>query len=541
MSRARFAGKSATPGDAETDVVVVGFGAAGSCAAIEARSQGADVLLIDRFEGGGATARSGGIVYFGGGTPQQQAAGYVDDPEEMYRYLALEVRQAVDDATLRRFCEESRANLAWLEGLGVAIPASPSAPVKTSYPTDDCTLYFSGNELVPPYSVAARPAPRGHRVPGSGLTGRLLFAHLRRATLKSGAQVRSRSRARRLLTNGDGRVCGVEVATLPNAVLTTRWHRILFHLASDGAILNRRLSLASQRALDRLEARHAERWTARARRGVVLCAGGFVFNPKMMQRHAPALVASMPIGTVADDGSGIALGESVGGALAQMDRCSAWRFINPPEAFTWGILVDARGQRIGNEELYGATLGELIVERARGRAHLVIDATMAAQAREQIRRQQGARFQKLTTFVNLFLNRTSAATLAELGARCGMAPEVLVRTVETYNEIALKGGVDPFDKAQASCHPIRTPPFSAINCDIENTRFQTPCLTLGGLRVNGASGQVLRADGSPIAGLYAAGRNAVGVASHSYISGLSIADCIFSGRTAGRAAARATR
>ena len=45
-----------------TDVLVVGFGAAGACAAIEATDAGAEVLLVDRFAGGGATALSGGIV-----------------------------------------------------------------------------------------------------------------------------------------------------------------------------------------------------------------------------------------------------------------------------------------------------------------------------------------------------------------------------------------------------------------------------------------------------------------------------------------------
>ena len=48
-----------------------------------------------------------------------------------------------------------------------------------------------------------------------------------------------------------------------------------------------------------------------------------------------------------------------------------------------------------------------------------------------------------------------------------------------------------------------------------------------------AGGEVEREDGSTIPGLYAAGRNAVGIASHSYVSGLSIAGCIFSGRRAG--------
>lgn len=527
----------ATAWDAEVDVLVVGFGAAGSCAAIEARSHGAEVLVIDRFRGGGATARSGGVVYLGGGSAQQQAAGYVDDPEEMFQYLALEVGNAVDDSTLRSFCQQSLGNLKWLETLGVVFPPSPSAPAKTSYPADECTLYFSGNELVYPYSAAARPAPRGHRVPGAGLTGHLLYAHLRRATERSGAQLRYYSRARRLLTDAMGRVCGVEVVSLPASSLWTRWHSFLFHLATLGPIVSRSLSQASQRALARLEARWGRRWNARARNGVILCAGGFAFNPDMVKEHAPDFAETMPIGTVGDDGAGILLGQSAGGALRQMDRCAAWRFINPPEAFTYGILVDAEGQRICNEELYGATLGELIAERAGGRAFLVIDADMARRAREQMRRQRGATFQKLSAGINLFLNRKKATTLDQLALRCGMPGDKLAGAVEAYNSVALHGGPDAFGKAAALCQPIRTPPFYAINCDLDNSKFQTPCLTLGGLRVDGLSGQVLREDGSPVVGLYAAGRDAVGVSSHSYISGLSIADCIFSGRNAGRRAA----
>ena len=527
--------------DAETDVVIVGFGAAGSCAAIEARTHGAEVLVIERFRGGGATARSGGVVYFGGGSAQQRAAGYVDDPDEMFRYLTLEVRGATDDATVQRFCQESLANLKWLENLGGVIPASPSAPCKTSYPTDECTLYFSGNELVYPYSAAARPAPRGHRIPGAGLTGHLLYAQLRRATERSGARLRYHSQARRLLTDATGRVCGVEVVSLPRSVFLTRWHSLLLDIATLGAIVSHSLSQASQRALARLEARCGRRWTVKANRGVILCAGGFAFNLNMMKQYAPALAESMPIGTAADDGSGIVLGQSVGAAVGQMDRCAVWRFINPPEAFTYGILVNAEGQRICNEELYGATLGELIAERARGRAFLVIDAEMATKAREQMRRQPGATFQKLTAFINLRLNCRKAPTLAQLAARCGMSADVLAGAVEAYNSVALRGGPDSFGKTTVLCQPIRTPPFYAINCDLNNSRFQTPCLTLGGLRVNGSSSQVLRHDGSPIAGLYAAGRNAVGVSSHSYISGLSIADCIFSGRNAGRHAATRAR
>ena len=62
-------------------------------------------------------------------------------------------------------------------------------------------------------------------------------------------------------------------------------------------------------------------------------------------------------------------------------------------------------------------------------------------------------------------------------------------------------------------------------------------LTLGGLVVDEKTGLVRRQDGSVIDGLYAVGRSAVGLCSNSYVSGLSLADCVFSGRRAGRHAA----
>ncbi len=64
-----------------------------------------------------------------------------------------------------------------------------------------------------------------------------------------------------------------------------------------------------------------------------------------------------------------------------------------------------------------------------------------------------------------------------------------------------------------------------------------PSLSLGRLRVDETTGEVLDGCDNTIRVLYAAGRSAVGVASRSYVSGLSIADCIFSGRRAGRHAA----
>lgn len=59
-------------------------------------------------------------------------------------------------------------------------------------------------------------------------------------------------------------------------------------------------------------------------------------------------------------------------------------------------------------------------------------------------------------------------------------------------------------------------------------------MTLGGLVVDGTTGCVIDTDDKLFKGLYACGRNAAGVPSSSYVSGLSLADCVFSGRRAGR-------
>ena len=90
-----------------TDVLVVGFGAAGACAALEARESGADVLVVDRFNGGGATALSGGIIYAGSGTFVQRQAGVTDTREGMLAYLRHEVGDSVKPETLQRFVADS--------------------------------------------------------------------------------------------------------------------------------------------------------------------------------------------------------------------------------------------------------------------------------------------------------------------------------------------------------------------------------------------------------------------------------------------------
>lgn len=521
--------------DEETDVCVVGFGAAGASAAIEAKTRGARVLVADRFQGGGATRLSAGVVYFGGGTRLQKDSGYDDTPEDMFDYLALETRDAVSEATLRAFCQRSVENFEWLSSMGVPFPSSGKA-FKTSYPPDDCTLYFSGNELCSPYSEKARPAPRGHRAHGKGLTGHLIFEGLRRGAREAGVAVRAHTRAERLVVDEAGDVIGVVLAELGQKAALRAVQTAGQMLVNYGGGLSRRATQLFQKQLGRLESRTVRRFV-RAKGGVVLSAGGFVFNPEMMRQYAPDYAAcSMRLGTAGDDGRGIMIGRAVGGAIDRMERCCAWRFINPPSAWTRGVLIGPDGSRICNEELYGSKIGEYLAHEHGGRGVLVIDSNMMALSKTQLRSETMGGFQLVFGVLNDFVNHQKADTLEALAEACDVPAPRFCQTIAEYNDGAARGR-DAMGKGRESLHPIQEPPYYAINCAIDTVKFPTPCITLGGLVVDGVTARVQRDDGSVIRGLFAAGRNAVGVSSESYVSGLSVADGIFSGRNAGLYAA----
>jgi len=525
--------------DVEADVVVVGFGAAGACAALEAAAAGGTVLVLDRFGGGGATALSGGVVYAGGGTPQQRAAGVTDTPEAMFGYLRTEVGDAVPAATLREFCDGSVAMLAWLEGHGVPFEGS-LCPDKTSYPTNRHYLYYSGSELSA--VGAAPPAPRGHRTRGRGTSGGLLYARLAAAVRGTGARVLTQTAARQLVAEPGGRVTGVECRSLRDAPGWVRLtHRILHQWSVKPYLYVPKAGRVLHRPAGWLERRYARPLRVGAARGVVLAAGGFAANRPMMRSHAPTARGGLPLATPGDDGSGIRLGTEAGGATACLDRVSVWRFLSPPPALLGGVLTDRAGRRICDESRYGAALGDAIIARG-GQAWLLVDHATRAGARHQVRGST-LWFQRLQAWYLLSLGAVRAPTVAGVAARAGVDPDSLAATLAAYNSAARDPAVpDPAGKPAAARRPQDQPPYYLIDCSVRPRLFYpAPVLTLGGLVVAPESGQVLWPDGSPVGGLYAAGRTAAGLCSRSYVSGLSLADCVFSGRRAGRHAAENTQ
>ena len=520
--------------DIEADVVVVGFGAAGACAALEAAALGRSVVVLDRFDGGGATALSGGVVYAGGGTPQQRTAGVSDTAAAMFGYLRTEVGDVVPAATLREFCDGSVAMLGWLEGHDVPFEGS-LCPDKTSYPTNRHYLYYSGSEVSA--RAVAHPAPRGHRTRGRGTSGGLLFARLAAAARRAGIQVVTQTQAVRLVV-ADGRVAGVECRSLRSAPWWARIaHHALHRAARKPYLYVPKVGRLMHRPVTWLERRHGRPLLVGAARGVVIAAGGFGANRQLLRAHAPSARGGLPLATPGDDGSGMLLGAAAGGATALLDRVSVWRFLSPPPALLRGVLVDADGKRIGDESRYGAATGDEIVRRG-GRAWLFADRATIAAARRQLRGST-LWFQRLQAWYLLTFGRMTADTVAGVAAKAGVDPDGLAATVAAYNLAAkTTGAADPAGKPADQVRPQDQPPYSLIDYSVRPRLLNpAPVLTLGGLVVDHQTGQVLRADGIPIPGLYAAGRSAVGLCSRSYVSGLSIADCVFSGRRAARHAA----
>lgn len=522
----------------ECDVLVVGWGAAGACAALEAREQGAEVIIADRFHGGGASAKSGGVVYAGGGTGQQEMAGYSDSPQAMFDYLRHETQGVVSDKTLRRFCDQSRDNLSWLESKGAPYSHQVPPEGKTSYPRDGYYLYYSGNEQVPAYKGEQSPAPRGHRTVGKGHGGAILYSHLQAACRQPGIDAMTQSAVRRLVVDeSDGRVVGAEIWSLPEGSKAAQQHTRLARRAEKMQNLVPRYCDKLRRKLSQIEQQYAEPLLIRAKRGVVLSTGGFIFNRELLKQHASRYRRNFKIGATGCDGSGLRLGQSVGAAADHLGTVSAWRFINPPVCWPKGVVVNPEGKRFCNEEVYGATLGHAICEKQEGKAWLVLDKRLRKQSIKQALFGGYWWFQSIPALALMLLGVRKGKTLAELAAAAKMDATTLETDVQHYNAAIRSGDADPLGKSTDYCQSLDEGPYYAMDISVGSPIFPLGALTLGGLKVAEDDGRVQDYSAQPIPGLYAAGRTAVGIPSNLYISGLSLADCVFSGRRAGQAAA----
>jgi succinate dehydrogenase/fumarate reductase flavoprotein subunit len=469
----------------ETEVIVVGFGAAGASVAIEAARAGANVTLCEATSGnGGTSALSGGEIYLGGGggTPIQRAAGFDDRTEDLYKYLLMAGGPNVDEAKVRLYADGSLAHYEWLTAQGVEYRNSYIAERTIEPSTDDC-LIWSGSEEAWPFVNEARPAPRGHCPKFVGMGGgRYVMDVLARRVVELGVDVRYDHRALALVTDDAHRVHGLI-------------------LRAGGETL-----------------------FARARKGVVLCTGGFVMNREMVRRHAPWMLRSnFPIGTV-DDGSGIRLGVSAGGAA-----------INMAEGFRHAALVSARLAGQGNirQRARPALRKRGLLSRARVAVH-------PAATRQSHLAAGRCRVVSANGVPGAFARRDRRGwrDLGGSGARPWAARALARRDRRALQpqRRAWRGSTLSQGKTlagaarEAAVRRARLPHRSLLLFELHPGRSR-----------HLAYGRSAHRGSLVVSGLYAAGRTACGLPrwGGGYSSGMSLADATFFGRQAGAQAARA--
>ena len=287
----------------ETDVVVVGGGAAGLSAAITAAEAGADVVLIEK-QGitGGSTTRSGGKV-LAAGTSWQTKQDFEDSPEQMYDYLISFSKGLIDEDLLKLFCDNSAENLTWLEDIGMKV--KDVEPIHSS---------------LTPWRVHNSEGGGGQT---SGHGGQIMVPLNDRAE-ELGVRFVYNTSGKELITEEDGSVTGVKAETADGKQITVKG------------------------------------------KAVILATGGYASSEELMSRYQEFLPSnkntSVPAGNI---GEGLLMAEAIGARNFESEglqlvyvsyTCGVG--INEES----GLIVSASGERVVNEWSYQSHVAEALAQ-----------------------------------------------------------------------------------------------------------------------------------------------------------------------------------
>ena len=520
---------------AEFDVVVAGSGAAGMTAALAAAHRGLRVVVIEKSATfGGSTARSGGGIWIPGNEVLRRA-GIADTTEQARAYLAHvvagRVPQPRQDALLAHgpamvsfVRKHTPLEFAWVPGYADYYPEAPGGLAKgrsiEPVPLNARVLGPELAHLTPPYL----PAPPGVTITQGDYRWLSLGPRHPRAMLAAakvaGRMARSRLLHQRLLSLGQALAAGLRAGLLAKQVPVWLSTPLTGLEITDGRV-------TGVRAL-----RDGSPVVVRAGGGVILAAGGFERNEELRRRWQREPVGTgWTTGAVGNTGDAILAGQAAGGALDLMD--DAWwgpaiplpggpYFCLAERSLPGCLLVNGAGQRFVNESspYVDAVHAMYDGDPPHVPSWLVFDQ----------------RYRSTYVFAGLppgkpFPRRWydagvvhRAPSIAELAALIGADPQAMDKTVVRFSEFAQAGTDEDFHRGDSAYDryygdprrrpnpnlaPLERPPFYAVKI------VPGDLGTKGGL-VTDERARVLRADGSPVPGLYAAGNTSAAVMGNSY-------------------------
>ena len=326
---------------------------------------------------------------------------------------------------------------------------------------------------------------RTHRPQGGTAIGPHLMKVLNNATSNKNIEIRTSNKVLDLLSAVDGSVTGVKVQN------------------ADGSTYQ---------------------LTAKA---VIIATGGFGANLEMVTSLQPSLKGFATLNHPGATGDAFAWMTAIGGATIQMANiqihptAEATNHILITEAVrgNGAILVNHESKRFCNEMDTRDVVSAAILAQTKGEAFLVFD--------------QGVRksLVSIETYANQHLLK-EGSTVAELAETISIPAADLEATLNRYNAQQKAGIDEDFGRSAAQMTAaLEIAPYYAV--------CVTPAIhhTMGGLSVN-TSTQVLKADGTPISGLYAAGEVTGGLHGANRLGGNGVADIVVNGRLAGIAAAQ---
>ena len=262
---------------------------------------------------------------------------------------------------------------------------------------------------------------------------------------------------------------------------------------------------------------------------VLLATGGFAASPALLAAYLPGLAGAIHIGAGPNDGVAIRIARAAGAAVAMMDGYQGQGHVNPAKRTRLGMalpllgamMVNRAGLRFVREDIGPSDLASFVLAQPGGVALEVFDQRCHAQAM-----QQGP-YAEAWHAGNIF----EASSIAALAAQAGIPDDALERTMHEFAACGAGAAADLLGRTRFG--PALTPPYFAS--------WVTGALahTQGGLRVD-AHARVLRADGSVIPHLFAAGGAAASLAGRGgegYLPGNGLAQSFGLGMLAGEAMA----